>query len=337
MCLFPKLIKNPKYRVNKKNKGIVPEMKDLRVGMVPIGCGWCMECLKQKANEWRVRLAEEIRSSEGDWSFVTFTFSDESVKHLTEIIWKQEKIEGYALDNEIATVAVRRFLERWRRKYKKSLRHWFITELGHEGTENVHLHGIVKTRDLDEVERVWNNGRVPYGFIWKGKKKRERLVNYVNEKTISYMVKYATKADGQHRGYKPKILCSKGIGAGYMKRLDAKLNEFKKNGETKDFYRTRTGYKVGLPIYYRNKIYSDEEKEELWLRKLDENKRYVGGEEIDADDDETYYKLLEFYRKKNRKLGFGSPLDWDSRQYEFMRRKLLHKRRMDRAGDKGNK
>lgn len=326
MCLYPRLIKNPKYRVNKKNGGNVPVMKDARVGYVPIGCGWCYECLKQKGNEWRVRLAEEIRG-QNDWSFVTLTFSEESLREITEVIWKKEKVEGYLLDNEIATVAVRRFLERWRKKYKKSLRHWFITELGHQGTERVHLHGVVKTRDMDEVERVWK-----YGWVWKGKKKNEGLVNYVNEKTISYMVKYATKAEKKHKGYKPKILCSKGIGGKYMDRLDSKLNEFKDNGKTRDYYVTRTGYKVGLPIYYRNKIYDEDEKEELWLRKLDENKRYIWGEEVDADNEEGIRKLQEYYQKKNREMGFGNPLDWKSREYHVMLRKLKHKRRMDKGG-----
>jgi len=37
MCLYPKLIKNPKYKPNKKNGGIVPELKDIRVLAVPIG------------------------------------------------------------------------------------------------------------------------------------------------------------------------------------------------------------------------------------------------------------------------------------------------------------
>ena len=28
---------------------------------------------------------------------------------------------------------------------QKSVRHWLITELGHNGTENIHLHGIIWT------------------------------------------------------------------------------------------------------------------------------------------------------------------------------------------------
>ena len=39
MCLYPRLIKNPKYKSNKKNGGVIPYMKDDRVFFVPISCG----------------------------------------------------------------------------------------------------------------------------------------------------------------------------------------------------------------------------------------------------------------------------------------------------------
>ena len=60
MCLYPKLIANPKYKANKKNGGNVPPIFDKRVLTIPIGCGKCIECKKKKAREWQVRLSEEI-------------------------------------------------------------------------------------------------------------------------------------------------------------------------------------------------------------------------------------------------------------------------------------
>ena len=47
MCLYPKLIINPKYKVNKKNGGNIPPMIDERVKYVPIGCQKCIECKKR--------------------------------------------------------------------------------------------------------------------------------------------------------------------------------------------------------------------------------------------------------------------------------------------------
>ena len=97
--------KNPKYKKNKKNGGIIPAILDERVLAVPIGCGECIECRKQNS----------------------------------------------------------------------------------------------------------------YG----------QITNYVNEKTVNYIIKYITKIDEQHKTYQPKILCSKGIGAGYMKRSDWENAKFK--------------------------------------------------------------------------------------------------------------
>ena len=44
-------------------------------------------------------------------------------------------------------------LERIRKKTGKSIKHWFITELGHEKTERLHLHGIVWGIGTDELIR----------------------------------------------------------------------------------------------------------------------------------------------------------------------------------------
>ena len=181
MCLYPKIIRNKKYTENKKNGGVIPTVSDERTLYVAAGCGNCIECRKQKAREWQVRLMEDIKEHKNG-KFITLTFSDESIKKLSEEI----KLTGYELDNEIATRATRLFLERWRKKYKKSIRHWLVTELGHNGTENIHMHGIVWTNEsMEEVERIWQ-----YGWVWKGKKINGKMENYVNNKTINYTIKY---------------------------------------------------------------------------------------------------------------------------------------------------
>ena len=119
MCLYPKLIANPKYRANKKNGGTIPAVFDNRVLQVPIGCGNCIECRKKKKREWQIRLYEECEENKNG-IFVTLTFSNESIRELGKEI---KNLDGYERDNAIATLAVRRFLERWRKKHKKSVRH----------------------------------------------------------------------------------------------------------------------------------------------------------------------------------------------------------------------
>ena len=109
MCLYPKFIINRKYTVTKKNGGNVPTIKDPRTKYVPVGCGKCMECRKQKARQWSIRLQEHIRNNKNGY-FITLSFSDRSLIDLENEINtpqtppKSGGLNGYDLDNKIATL-----------------------------------------------------------------------------------------------------------------------------------------------------------------------------------------------------------------------------------------
>ena len=153
--------------------------------VVPIGCGECKECRKAKQREWQVRLKEDIKHNKNG-KFITLTFSNKSITELTKEVTKKTTkiktgirsswvdkngklchrykykfiteeipIKAYDLDNAIAKLAVRKFNERWRKKYGKAVRHWLVTELGHNGTENIHLHGIIWAEDISKLRDLW--------------------------------------------------------------------------------------------------------------------------------------------------------------------------------------
>lgn len=338
MCLYSKLIKNPKYRANKKNGGEIPPMADTRISYVPIACGNCIECRRKKAREWQVRLLEDIKTHKNG-KFITLTFSNEWIKNLSEGYinsngqWSkgiQEGLKGYDAANAIATLGVRNFVERWRKKYKKSIRHWLITELGHEGTENIHMHGIIWTNEnMDEVERIWQ-----HGMIWKGKKVGEKegvdiLQNYVNDTTVGYMTKYVNKIDNDHKEYKAIILTSPGIGREYINTLNAQKNKYSE-GKTKETYRTRTGHEISIPTYWRNKIYSEKQREKLWLEKLDKQQRWIMGLKIDiSKGEDQYYKVLRTYQELNKQLGYkDGTRDWSRAKYEEERAEMMRRTRI---------
>lgn len=306
MCLYPKLIKNPKYRPNKKNGGRPPFAYDTRVMWVPVGCGECMECMKKKARDWQIRLQEEIRTNKNG-KFITLTFDDKSLEELKKVLLSDGETMPEKWENEVARIAMRRFLERWRKKYKKSVKHWMCTELGHNGTERVHMHGIIWTDETKEtIEEIWK-----YGMIWQG--------SFVNEKTINYIVKYIHKMDTDHIGYKPKVLCSPGIGGNYTNRRDSKLNKYNKTKETDESYKFRNGSKSSLPIYYRNKIYTEQEREKLWIEKIDKGIRWVNKEKIDMAQKNAYKiynEILKYNQRLNKKLGYGGDEKWNAKKYE---------------------
>lgn len=314
MCLYPKFIQNRKYLPNKKNNGKPPQITDPRTKYVPIGCGKCMECRRQKKRNWQVRLHEELRTDRTG-KFVTLSYSDENLTKLENEIKSYSNLKGYDLDNETATLSIRRFLERWRKRNKTSVKHWLITELGQTNTERLHIHGIIFTNDIESIKQTWQ-----YGNVWIG--------DYVNERTINYIVKYINKTDLIHPNYTPKILTSAGIGKNYIKRPDSRLNTFKKK-DTFEMYYTRQGTKLPLPIYYRNKLYTDEQREQLWIQLLDKQTRYVNGIKIDISKNENdYYNVLKQARQLNKMLGYGTDeKNWNKIKYEQDRRniKRLHR------------
>lgn len=320
MCLFPKLIPNPKYKPNKKNNYNPPICTDERLKFVPIGCGVCIECCRKKMREWQTRLNEEIRENKNAY-YVTLTFSEEELEKLCK---EKKQTES----NYIAGIAIRRFLERYRKKNKTSFKHWLITELGQEKehTERIHLHGII-WGDIEEIKKHWNYGIFDIG-------------DYCNEKTINYIIKYITKIDTKHKGYKPQIFCSKGIGKSYIDK-----NKFEKNKyipeKTNESYRLKSGMKTNLPIYYRNYIYSEKQRELLWLEKLNKQERWILGQKIDISN-ENGIKLFEEIQKnaqeKNKKLGYGDDTQkWKKKNYNVTNRIINKLTKIQKYKEEKNK
>lgn len=300
-------MKNPHYLPNEKNGGIPPKAEDKRLENISVGCGWCIECRRANATNWRIRLTEEYKSNHNA-EFVTLSFSPAAISELEEEIKRTnyKEIEGDELDvNILAAFAIRRWQERWRKKYKKSLRHWIVTELGHTNSERIHLHGIVwKTHEKisrenfrNEIVNTWKYGNVYIG-------------QWVDERTINYITKYLTKIDAQHEGYKPRTFVSKGLGINYLKKgkyLNAWQGE-----KTNTQYKDSRGYQLTLPKYYKSKLYNEKEREELWKIQLDKEKVYLNGSEWDKQrsDEITYRQQFESALKSRRdtqkKAGYSS-------------------------------
>ena len=296
MCLYSRLIPNPRYKPNKKNNRQPPKLKYEALKYVPVSCGRCIECRRKKQREWIVRLQEELRQGSPPL-FVTLTIDDTNLSNL-----RSKENED---PNETATRAVRLFLERIRKKTRKSIKHWFITELGEE-KGRIHLHGFFWGPTVLLLS-LWK-----YGFVYIG--------SYTNEQSIFYMTKYMLKENPYDKNFIGKVLCSAGIGKGYENRLDAKIAKF--DGEnTKEYYRLRNGAKMAIPTYYRNKIYNEEEREILWYQKVKKGDVYICGEKTKAGSEE-YYNLLHYYRERAKELYGDNPQEWDEADMRKKRLKL---------------
>ena len=107
-------------------------------------------------------MEEELRHNPNA-IFVTLTLEDKWYKDIE----KKYNIKG---ENNVATQAMRLWLERVRKITKKSIKHWCIPEIGGNGSERMHIHGILWGVGLDAlIRKTWK-----YGFVFIGQ--------YVTEK-----------------------------------------------------------------------------------------------------------------------------------------------------------
>lgn len=278
MCLNPRKIKNKRYVPTKKNEFNPPPAPTEEVRYVEVGCGICSDCRRKRQNEWMTRLNEEYDN--GRILYCTFTLN-EKYYHQLRIEVGNNSTENR--ENAIMTRAVRLYLELWRKRHKQALKHWFITELGGE-TGRIHIHGMVfGNYNIDDVKNAWIYGLSQVEIL-----KSKRGLNYV--------LKYVTKKSIFDRNFIGKIMCSPGIGRGYEEKYDAKRNKFNAAGATDCTYRLVSGKRVMLPAYYKRKIYSDEEREQLYIQNLEKNVAYVGGEEIPGRADVE--RIREYYRRR---------------------------------------
>ena len=88
----------------------------------------------------------------------------------------------------------------------------------------------------------------------------------MNERTINYIIKYITKRDEDNPEFNGKIFTSKRIGISYINKDT--LRRHKYQGKfTEETYRTESGIKTALPIYYKQKIWTGQEREALRIIK----------------------------------------------------------------------
>lgn len=185
-----------------------------------VPCGKCIECAKAKAAQWRFRLFQEINlGGHKNALFLTLTLDP---KHY---------------DPEVKPgVYLRLFLDRFRKKYGYSPKHWFIHEYGSDpnGTHRLHFHGLIfdwpgapqsfgpagpesKFIRLAAARRFSDRYIAPlwqYGFVYLG--------DHCSLDTALYITKYISKGYFEHFRnpeiwrYPPHTYCSAGIGIGFL-------------------------------------------------------------------------------------------------------------------------
>ena len=135
---------------------------------------------------------------------------------------------------------------------------------------------------MDRINRRTFEKEWGYGWIFFGYE--------VNERTINYIIKYITKRDEDNPEFNGKIFTSKRIGIGYINKNTLRRHRYQ-DKFTEETYRTESGIKAALPMYYKQKIWTDQEREALRIIKEEKQTRYYN---------KTGYRDWETDRKSTR-------------------------------------
>lgn len=279
MCLCP--ITLPKYYMGRKVSMWCP-------------CGKCIECQKDKQNEYVVRTIEEAMKVDGPKWFVTLTFNDANVPQAVdedgELI-DEETGEILStintLDNSRITAWKKRCNEAMCRKYggqHPAYSYLFGGEYGPK-THRPHYHGSMmglSEEDMEIFKKDWekNNGFCLF----------KRVNRFDIPKVAAYIAKYITKVDDLEfeevktgKVEKPRKISSVGYGMPNKERWhrmkvdvmgkDYSIEELRKltNGSLKKCmkvvnkiskslkYKTDNGLTYKLPRYYKERMFYEKD------------------------------------------------------------------------------
>ena len=240
-CPIPIRIINPHYKKRARDENIsVTDFDHLPDYYLDVPCGQCYNCLQSRGNAWSLRLSLEYnymtKEEKNNSYFVTLTLSDDYI-------------------NSDPSIMIRRFLERIRKKYKRSVKHWIISEYG-EDTNRLHFHGILFNLPFHRTElfHYWK-----YGFI---------TIKRLTMRRVGYVTTYVNK-HLKNRGellelpqFHQKIWCSPGLGKKVVddKRVTSHLRVEDRPVPVMYNLSNRV---TAIPRYLRQKFFTEKELEDL--------------------------------------------------------------------------
>lgn len=294
MCLNPVRIVNPKFDKNEYviNGRFCMSAFQSRYGkeaVVEVPCGHCEACLSRKANEWATRIYYEWLESKTS-KFYTLTYAEEYLtwNDVTFILGaKKQTFELPVLSKR----DVQLFMKRLRKKLGVGLRFFLGGEYG-ENFGRPHYHFILfnypkhlTDEELDDiVQKCWSYGNIQSGDT--------------NISRVKYVAKYIFSSSLFpnkliKNWVKPFILTSRKPGLG-LHYINSTTKEFHNESLDTRVYMEDDGVLMPMPRYYRDKIFTDESKEKLYNRWIDEPP-------TPPTESEVEIFLNRFYKRKKNK------------------------------------
>lgn len=238
-----------------------------------VPCGKCNFCLQNKRNEWAYRLSYHLKRAETA-DFITLTYDGEHIPLMYDdrtraeyMILEKEELKQFFKslkqnqDRQLERIGrtrteVRELKKKWKIKYYA---------VGEYGTryQRPHYHAVIYNLHRITLRKLARKEIWPKGEIHRGD---------VNDMSIQYTAKYII--DGQREEWsqdprpKPFMICSKGLGKEYI----AKRGKWHTTAGR--LYVMNNGHKVRMPRYYKDKIFTEEERKTLGAIAAEEQEAY---------------------------------------------------------------
>lgn len=220
------------YQVRNRKKISVQD-KD----WLPVPCGKCPKCLERRKESWCFRLKKQDEVSTSSL-FVTLTYDNEHVP--------RSKNGFLTLDKK----HFQNFMKALRRNTKSNARisYYAVGEYG-STTSRPHYHAIIFNTDDEAIKKSWSHGHIDIGTFSTG--------------SVAYVASYLNKGrsvpsharDDRLREF---ALMSKKMGINY---LSPAIVDYHKADITRNYITVEGGYRKPLPRYFRDKIYSQSERQ----------------------------------------------------------------------------
>lgn len=230
-------------------------VKDKLTGdSIPVPCGKCPPCFSRRISGWSFRLMQQDKVSYSS-HFLTLTYD---TKHLP--ISKNgfpTLTKGQQGDLTLFFKKLRQAHVRLYNKLRiplESRRYIKYYSCGEYGTQRSrpHYHVLIFDCFTELIQPSWEKGQVHYGFV------SEASVGY----TLKYMCKQGKIPLHARDDRQPEFsVMSKGLGISY---LSAKMRAWHTTSlEERQYCPLPDGKKIAMPRYYRNKLYTEQQKKRL--------------------------------------------------------------------------
>lgn len=256
--------------------------KDYRSDVVP--CGKCPACLRRRQAGWIFRLEQEQLVSTSA-AFLTLTYNNENLPYSASGLPNLNKKHHTGFIKRLRKQIHTHFTD----ENTQAIKYYSCGEYG-TNTNRPHYHSIIFNLPMDIIENptlldtTWQMGNT--------------MLAVCNTNTITYTTKYINKTlyhkkeptDDRENEFQ---LQSKGLGKSY---LTDKTIKYYKNQKI-PYLVKEDGKKGTMPRYYRDKLYTKQEKIAIQLKTLkyiEENPQFI------SEKHRYDYIHQEFETQKNK-------------------------------------